>query len=91
VTDQISYVCGRCGERHEGVPFSYGIDAPAYWRDDLAATGTGELTDEQCVIDGEHFFVRARIVIPVIDADTEFDWGVWVSLSPANFKRTNDL
>jgi hypothetical protein len=35
--------------------------------------------------------VRARIVIPVIDADTEFDWGVWVTLSPTNFKRMNEL
>jgi hypothetical protein len=41
------------------------------------------------VIKAEHFLVRGRLVIPVTDAapDTEFDWGVWVSLSRDNFTR----
>ena len=49
------------------------------------------LDDELCIIQVQHFFVRARIVIPVIDADTTFDWTVWVSLSRANFQRTTEL
>jgi hypothetical protein len=87
----MSFQCGRCGKHHDGLPFSYGVDAPAYWRDEFAADENSALTDEQCMIKGEHLFVRARLVIPVIDADTEFDWGVWVSLSAANFARTNEL
>ncbi len=91
MTDEISYVCGRCGRRHDGIPFSYGSDAPAYWSDALAAEDTSQLTAEQCVIQREHFFVRARIVIPVLDADAEFDWGVWVTLSQSNFKQMNEV
>src|SRR5690242_14638848 len=87
----MSYLCRCCGQRHDGLPFSYGADAPANWRDELADDPTSELGDEQCVIAGQHFFVRARIVIPVTDAATEFDWGVWVSLSQNNFKRMGDL
>ena len=86
-----SYECRSCGERHEGIPFSYGTVAPAHWNDSLAADERGVLTEDLCVIRGEHFFVRARIVIPVIDADQEFDWGVWVSLSQTNFARTHEL
>jgi hypothetical protein len=42
-------------------------------------------------MDGQHFFVRARIVLPVVDADEDFEWGVWVSLSEANFSRALQL
>ncbi|MBM7784607.1 hypothetical protein JOD67_001287 [Tenggerimyces flavus] len=43
------------------------------------------------MIGGEHFFVRGRLVLNVRDADQPFDWGVWVSLSQANFHRAADL
>jgi hypothetical protein len=91
VPDPTTYLCRQCGERHEGLPFSYGSHAPAYWSDDLPSDESTFLTREQCVIQGQHFFVRARIVIPVTDADTEFDWGVWVSLSEQNFARAAEL
>jgi hypothetical protein len=87
----MSYLCRCCGKQHEGLPFSYGVDAPANWRDELADDPTSQLDDEQCVIGGQHFYVRARIVIPVTDADHDFDWGVWVSLSQTNFERMSDL
>ncbi|MDG4788449.1 DUF2199 domain-containing protein [Micromonospora sp. WMMD1102] len=85
------YQCRCCGQQHEGLPFSYGSDAPAYWRDDLAQDEQSLLDDELCIIQAQHFFVRARIVIPVLDATAEFDWTVWVSLSRANFERMTDL
>lgn len=62
-----------------------------YWREELADDPRSMLSDEQCIIMAEHFFVRARIVIPVLDAGAEFDRGVWVSLSRANFERALDL
>jgi hypothetical protein len=91
VTGPAGYLCRCCGEHHEGLPFSYGVDAPVYWREELADDPRSMLSDEQCIILMEHFFVRARIVIPVLDAGTEFVWGVWVSLSRVNFERALDL
>ena len=91
MTDQTSYLCRCCGQHHDALPFSYGSPAPAYWSDDLAADERSVLGEEQCIIQGQQFFVRARIVIPVTDADTEFDWGVWVSLSQPNFQRMSEL
>ncbi len=87
----LGFVCGSCGQRHEGLPFAYGSDAPAYWSDELAADGSSVLEDETCIIRGEHHFVRARLVLPVIDTERDFEWGVWVSLSPDNFRRMLDL
>lgn len=72
---------------------SYGADAPAYWDPSLAGDESSTLEQEQCIIKAEHFFVRGRLVIPVTDAapGTEFDWGVWVSLSRDNFARALSL
>jgi hypothetical protein len=92
VASEMSYVCRRCGERHRGLPMSYGTDAPAYWDPSLAGDKSSTLEQEQCVIKDEHFFVRGRLVIPVTDAaGTEFDWGVWVSLSRDSFTRALSL
>jgi hypothetical protein len=93
VASEDSYVCRHCGERHYGLPMSYGTDAPAYWERSLAGDESSMLGQEQCIIKEEHFFVRGRLVIPVTDATpgTEFDWGVWVSLSRGNFTRALSL
>jgi hypothetical protein len=89
----MSYVCRSCGKQHEGLPMSYGAEAPAYWSPSFADDESSLLEQEQCVIKAEHFFLRGRLVIPVVDASpgTEFDWGVWVSLSAANFARALSL
>ena len=72
---------------------SYGAVAPAYWDPSLASDESSTLEQEQCIIKAEHFFIRGRLVIPVTDAapGTEFDWGVWVSLSRDNFTRALSL
>ena len=50
------------------------------------------LDEELCVIQGEHFFVQGNIDIPIIGEDDGFfTWGVWVSLSQANFARTMEI
>ncbi|MEV4350524.1 DUF2199 domain-containing protein [Actinoplanes sp. NPDC049596] len=89
MTDQ-GYLCGRCGDRHEGLPFSYGTQAPVYWQDAHDGDEKSVLEQEICIIEGRNYFVQARIILPVHDADEDFVWGVWVSLSRDNFKRTLD-
>lgn len=85
------FTCKSCGQEHDGIPFGYTMAAPVYWNPDLAARPGNMLAEEQCVIDNEHFFVRGRIVLPVRDADDDFEWGVWVSLSKANFVRMAEV
>ena len=86
-----SYRCGTCGRWHDEVPFAYHALAPAYWSDELTRDVSSVLGEEQCIVRGEHFFVRARVVLPVLDAEEDFEWGVWVSLSEASFARMDDL
>ncbi|GGK58823.1 hypothetical protein GCM10011591_33800 [Nocardia camponoti] len=49
------------------------------------------LTSDQCVIGDEHFFLRGRLLLPIVDSDDVFDWGVWVSASRASFVRADDM
>jgi hypothetical protein len=87
-----TWTCAVCGEEHEGVPLSWGFDAPAYW-DEERDSAEGFLTSDLCVIprgDGEFDrFVRGMIDIPILDGSTEpeqsFGIGPWVSLSERNF------
>jgi hypothetical protein len=50
-----------------------------------------QLTSDVCVIDGNEFFVRGCLEIPVVDGPRPFVWGVWISLSEANFNRMCEL
>ncbi|PPK68290.1 DUF2199 domain-containing protein [Actinokineospora auranticolor] len=91
MTDEPGFFCSSCGVRHDELPLAYSAPAPAFWEPDMEGRPNTGLSDELCVIDGENFFIRARIVLPVVDAEDPFEWGVWVSLSEANFRRATDL
>jgi hypothetical protein len=82
------FKCAGCGEWHEGMP-SLASDAPLYYygipEEDRAARC--ELTADICIVDGEFFFARGCIEIPVQGESEPFVWGVWVSLSRSNFGK----
>jgi hypothetical protein len=76
-----------------GPLLAWHFNAPDAWNtlSPDAREHRGELTSDQCVIDDEKFFVRGLVEIPVLDGDGPFAWGVWVSLSKANFERAAAL
>ncbi|MFI5734154.1 DUF2199 domain-containing protein [Kribbella sp. NPDC051587] len=84
------FQCRSCGEQHSGLPSAFHTEAPAYWRPELDGAPGSELGSDQCVIDGEHFFVRGLIELPVIGTADTFVWGVWVSLSQESFQHISD-
>lgn len=85
--------CVTCGQHHDELPMCLCTSAPALW-DSLPESernARAELTSDQCVVDGEHFFVLGRILLPVIDGPGPFVWLAWVSLSEENFVRACEL
>ena len=44
------------------------------------------LDSDYCSIDGQNFFVRGLIHLPIIGVAESFRWGVWGSLSRENFE-----
>lgn len=86
------FVCRSCHEIHEGMP-TFGWDWPLQY----LAVPEGErherckLTSDTCVIDGDAFFVRGCVELPVHGQKEPFAWGVWVSLSQRNFQQFVEL
>jgi hypothetical protein len=88
--ESVRFQCTSCGEWHEGL-HDLAFEAP-YHYDQLspAEREPARKTDDFCVI-GTDYFIRAVLPLPVIDADDEFNFGAWVSLSEHNFRRYLEL
>lgn len=86
------FECPNCGNWHEGMP-TFAARAPLYYYsiNENERTSRCILSSDECVIDGEYFFVRGCIELPVHGASEPFIWGVWVSLSKANFQSFRDV
>lgn len=87
----MSFHCSVCGEVHDELP-DIGSDRPDPWWNvaEEERDRRIELTSDTCVIDGEHFFIRGVIQIPVHGRSESFGFGVWVSQKRENFEAYVD-
>lgn len=92
-----SWTCPCCGQAHNGV-FDLAYDKPDFWQgsdeknsNDAALTSTNFLSEDFCALDGQHFFVRCVLQLPILGSEgVHFGFGVWSTLSADNFKRYVD-
>jgi hypothetical protein len=82
--------CSDCGGWHSELPLAFHSPAPAAWTPQLELAEGCQLTSDACVINGEHFFIRGLIRVPIVGHSEHFAWGVWASLSEDNFWQTMD-
>lgn len=88
------FVCSRCGERHPGPPLSWHLPAPEPWYHipEAERAQRAVLGSDNCEIDGQHFFLRGLLEIPLRDGPAPvFTYGVWLSQSEPNYRRALDL
>jgi len=91
------WTCPCCGEQHHGL-FDIACDKPDFWRGSEEKSPNSEvlgashvLTEDFCILDGEHFFVRCVLRLPIIGAEDDcFAYGVWSTLSKKNFDIYRD-
>jgi hypothetical protein len=84
----MSYRCSICGELHDDLPDLASDRPDMWWGVPEEERGRRiKLTSDLCVIDGEDFFVRGVIKIPVDHAPLPFGIGVWVSLKHEHFLK----
>ena len=93
MTAIFAFKCSCCGELHEGSPsFSFSEPAP-YAEQDTNTKEGGILTEDICTYtdeDGEHYFVRVVLEVPINGVEEPFTWGIWMSLSKENFDNYVD-
>ncbi|WP_348264134.1 DUF2199 domain-containing protein [Telmatobacter sp. DSM 110680] len=96
----LRWKCASCDEWHTGPCLDFGFSEPHYWdkNQEKASRWTNLvprrlkkpsktfLDSDYCSIDDESFFVRGLIHLPIIGAADSFCWGVWGSLSRANYE-----
>jgi hypothetical protein len=86
--------CSACGETHQGLS-DLACGKPEQWpgAEDKAPNSALDLADnflseDFCVLEGRHFFVRAVLELPIPGANGKrFGFGVWSTLSRENFVR----
>jgi len=85
------WICPFCGKKHTGL-FDLACDGPDFWKgpdekspNSAVLSSNHVLTEDFCVLHGEHFFVRCVLQLPIIGSDEFFGYGVWSTVSKKNF------
>lgn len=97
---KLRWKCDSCEEWHYGPCLDFSYRAPVFWTEendtanDVARFGPhlkelpeNLLTEDVCILNGEHYFIRGLIYLPIIGTKETFRWGVWGSLSRENFEK----
>jgi hypothetical protein len=92
-----SWKCASCTEEHRGI-FDLGCAKPDafpgaedYAPNSVVATSSHGLSEDFCVLDGQHYFVRSVLSLPLIGLPGRFfAFGVWSTLSKKNFALYTD-
>ncbi|WP_339693764.1 DUF2199 domain-containing protein [uncultured Parasphingorhabdus sp.] len=86
-----SWKCSQCDLEHKGM-FDLASDRPDQCSKDLPVEGNSAirfegnfLSEDFCVLEGEYFFVRGVLEIPVHGVAEKFGFGSWSTLSRKNF------
>ena len=84
----MAFRCATCSDIHEALPH-IAFDRPHYaWGVPEAERAARVLlTPDHCVIDGQDFFIRGVLELPLVDAAGSLGYGVWVSQKRENYER----
>jgi hypothetical protein len=87
------YFCSACGSFHPERPTCWNFDLPVV----VAALSETEreqrvdMSSDQCILDGEHFFILGNLDVPIKNSSESLVWSAWSTLSKKNFERASEL
>ena len=89
MSEDNSFICQTCGQRHEGLPTDFGFRLPdeVHELTYLDQYRRARRNSDLCTLDESRYFIRAVLPLPMPETDNEFRWGVWVEVS----KPSHDL
>jgi hypothetical protein len=87
------FACPSCKGTHSGL-FDLFCVRPEQWPDTeeyspnaVVRESDHFLSEDFCILNGEHFFVRSILLMPILGAQNQsFGFGVWSTLSGNNFR-----
>ena len=87
------WTCRTCGDEHDGL-FDLACGKPDPWPgsedkvpNTKALRSTHFLSEDFCILEGQHYFVRCVLDLPLKGTEgRSFGFGVWSTLSEKNFK-----
>jgi hypothetical protein len=84
--------CRSCDELHDLSDMHIGYERPDAWyavRPDEREE-RWEISPDFAALDGERFFLRGLLPIPVHGEAHEYAWGVWAAVDEAHFRRYDE-
>lgn len=89
----MEYQCGICAVEHEHRPTCFVAALPVALSGltDRELEQRVERSADQCILDGQHFFVLGNLDVPIRHSSEFIRWTVWSSLSKAHFDRSSEL
>jgi hypothetical protein len=89
--EKYRWTCACCGVEFVGLPMDFAFGAPVDWTSlGWLERWRSRIDDDFCRIrysSGEiSRFIRCILPIPIPELDTEFRWGVWVSVSKDSWR-----
>jgi hypothetical protein len=85
---ELTWTCSVCEKIHRGLP-AIAFNAPEHYYGIQAEERPRrtELNEDFCLIDGDAFYIRSVLEVPISGRNETLEWGVWSSLSEAHFLR----
>ncbi|XAM00705.1 DUF2199 domain-containing protein [Phycisphaeraceae bacterium D3-23] len=84
----MNWCCKSCGETHRDPPLCFACAPP--WLGMVPEDEFDQrviLTDDVCIVDNQHFFLRGHIALPILEFGDPLCFSAWVSLSQASMER----
>ena len=92
----MSFTCDVCGETHAGETrdIRMSLPQPIYLLDEEERSSRAYVEDDFALLhgaNGDRYFVRALVELPIADADGYFGYGAWVEVSEADVTELGEL
>ena len=84
--------CSCCGEVHDALPTAFSAKYPDPYADRSpeARELHAEIGTDQCIINGEEFYILGCLEIPIHGTEDVFSWGVWARINEPAFDEISD-
>lgn len=89
----MSFTCEACGETHAGETrdIRLGLPQPIFLLDDSEREHRARIGEDAAILDGERFFVRALLELPIVGEDGYFGYGTWIEVAEPDFSALVEL